>query len=250
MDASEYNKMYHLEEANWWYAGRRDLVLNVAGRINKSISEKPLRILDAGCGTGMNLKCIQDMGEAYGLDISKNALRLSKSRGLSSLICGSADRLPFKSNLFDLILALDVIEHIEEDLLAIEELNRVLKPGGHLIITVPAFQFLWSEHDQAVHHRRRYAKSSIIRMLQSGGFENEKATYWNFFLFMPVAAMRIIKKFRRSNEKKQTDLAELPFCLNGLLKILLRIENRILGEFDLPVGVSVMCVCRKVREGQ
>jgi SAM-dependent methyltransferase len=250
MDPSEYDKMYSLEEANWWYSGRRDLVLNTATRIDKVLLGKPLRILDVGCGTGINLKYLQDLGDAYGLDISKDALKFSRSRGLPSLICGSADKLPFKDGRFDLVLALDVIEHIDEDIFAVRELCRVLKPGGHLIITVPAFQFLWSGHDQAVHHKRRYTRSELIDILGLGGFENEKATYWNFFLFLPVVAIRMLKRFQRSGDETQTDLAELPSPLNMLLLELLHIENRILKRFDLPFGVSVMCVCRKICEGQ
>jgi len=250
MDLSEYDKMYRLEEANWWYIGRRDLFLKMAARFDNGLSGKPFRILDVGCGTGINLKYLQILGDVYGLDISKNALIFSQNRGLPSLICGSADKLPFKDELFDLVLALDVIEHIDEDLSAVRELNRVLKPGGRLILTVPAFQFLWTSHDLALHHKRRYTRSGILSILRLGGFENEKATYWNFFLFLPVATIRLLKRFHRSGDKMQTDLVELPPLLNGLLQGLIGIENWILKRIDLPVGISVMCICRKVSDGQ
>ena len=250
MDPSEYDKMYSLEEANWWYVGRRNLVMKMAARADDGLSEKPLRILDAGCGTGINLKYLQILGDVYGLDISKNALIFSRIRGLHSLICGSVDKLPFKNELFDLVLALDVIEHMDEDTSAVRELNRVLKPGGRLIITVPAFQFLWTSHDLAVHHKRRYTRSGLLNILRRCGFENEKATYWNFFLFLPVAIVRLSKRVHRSGNAMQTDLAELPSLLNGLLLGLIRIENVILMRFDLPVGISVMCTCRKVSDGQ
>ena len=250
MDPSEYDKMYRLEEVNWWYVGRRNLVLKMAARFDNGLSGKPLRILDAGCGTGINLKYLQILGDVYGLDISKDALIFSRNRGLPSLICGSADKLPFKNELFDLVLALDVIEHIDEDLSAVRELNRVLKPGGRLILTVPAFQFLWTNHDLALHHKRRYTRSGILSILRLGSFENEKATYWNFSLFLPVATIRLLKRFHRSGNEMQTDLAELPFHLNGLLQELIRIENWIIERIDLPVGVSVMCICRKVSDGQ
>lgn len=250
MEPCEYDKMYHLEEANWWYSGRRDLVLNMAALVDNATLGKPLNILDVGCGTGINLKYLQELGKAYGLDISEDALKFSRSRGLPSLICGSADKLPFKDGFFDQVLALDVIEHIDEDLSAVRELCRVLKPGGHLIITVPAFQFLWSGHDKAVHHKRRYTRSGLIHILEMGGFENEKSSYWNFFLFLPVAAIRILKRFQRPGNEMQTDLAELPSSLNRFLLKLMKIENRILRRFDLPFGVSVICICRKICEGQ
>lgn len=245
MDASEYDKMYRLEDANWWYASRRDLVLGMVSQMVNALSGKSSKILDAGCGTGINLKYGQKFGDAYGLDISRDALRFSRNRGLSYLICGSADRLPFEDDLFDFVLALDVIEHIEEDLFAIREFNRVLKPGGSLIITVPAFQFLWSGHDLAVHHIRRYTRPGLLNILHLGGFKIEKATYWNFILFFPVATIRMLKRFQRSGDEKQTDLIELPFALNRLLSGLLHIENAITKRFDLPFGISILCLCRK-----
>ena len=250
MDPSEYDKMYSLEEANWWYVGRRDLVMKLAARFVNRLPEKPLRILDAGCGTGINLKCLQILGDVYGLDNSKNALKFSRIRGLHSLICGSVDKLPFKNGLFDLVLALDVIEHMDEDISAVRELNRVLKPGGRLIITVPAFQFLWTSYDLAVHHKRRYTRSGLLNILRLSRFDIEKATYWNFFLFLPVAIVRLSKRVHRSGDAMQTDLAKLPSLLNGLLRGLISIENVILMGFDLPVGISVICMCRKVSDGQ
>ena len=198
MEFSEYEKMRSLEENNWWYVGRRDLVLSFIAQIRNGFFRGPLRILDAGCGTGINLKHLQGYGYAEGLDISKEALRISSERGLSSLTCGSIDRLPYKGSVFDIILALDVLEHMEDDLSAIKELFRVLRPDGFLIITVPAFQFLWTNHDLAVHHKRRYVLSELLSALQLGGFKIEKATYWNFFLFPPVAMMRLIKSFAQS----------------------------------------------------
>lgn len=250
MDSSEYDKMYQLEETNWWYSGRRRLILKVVAQIHKKYSDKSMNILDAGCGTGINLRYLLDYGDAYGLDISNEALKFSRIRGLSSLICGSVDRLPLTNEFFDLVVALDVIEHIQEDLTAIRELNRVLRPGGSLIVTVPAFQFLWSNHDLAVHHKRRYTRSELRDILGLGGFIVERATYWNLFLFLPVAAMRMLKRATSSQRNKQTDLAELPAPIDRILRGLLWVENSILGWFDLPFGVSVMCVCRKPRDGQ
>lgn len=245
MNSLEYDKMYQLEESNWWYVGRRDLVLKMADQISKDFPEKAMNILDAGCGAGLNLKHLQTSGDSVGLDISKDALGFSRIRGLPSLVCGSADRLPFKSKVFDLVLALDVIEHIEDDNSAIKEFYRVLRPGGSLIVTVPAFMSLWSEHDLAVHHKRRYARPEIRDILQSGGFRIEKASYWNFFLFLPVFAIRHIKRFSPSEAKKQTDLVELSPILNDLLLRLLRLERSMIGQFNLPIGISIICICKK-----
>jgi ubiquinone/menaquinone biosynthesis C-methylase UbiE len=221
------------------------LVLKMADQHSRTFTGKPMSILDAGCGTGLNLKYLQTRGDSVGLDISEDALGFSRVRGSTSLVCGSADRLPIKSKVFDLVLALDVIEHIEDDNSAIREFYRVLRPGGWLVVTVPAFMSLWSEHDQAVHHKRRYAMSEILKNLQSGGFKIEYASYWNFLLFMPVFGIRLIKRFSRSESKKQTDLIELPPLINGFLLGLLRLENRIIRQFNLPIGISIICVCKK-----
>jgi SAM-dependent methyltransferase len=247
VDALEYDKMYRLEESNWWYAGRRDIVLKIADRIKQSGSfpENPMRILDAGCGTGLNLKYLQTLGESVGLDISEDALGFSRARGLRSLICASADKLPLMSKAFDLVLALDVIEHIEDDDSVIREFNRVLRPGGWLIVTVPAFMSLWSEHDVAVHHKRRYALHELIFILKSGGFRIEWASHWNFVLFLPVFGMRLLKRHSRSKSKKQTDLIELPYLINRLLLGLLKLENSIIFKSNFPFGVSLICVCKK-----
>jgi SAM-dependent methyltransferase len=245
MNSSEYDKMYQLEELNWWYASRRDLVLNIADKLSKSFTVKPVNILDAGCGTGLNLKYLQNYGDPVGLDISEEALAFSRVRGLSSLVCGSTDRLPFKSRVFDLVLALDVLEHVEDDNSAIREIYRILRQGGSLIVTVPAFMSLWSEHDLAVHHMRRYTRTEILDILQSGGFRIERASYWNFFLFLPVFAIRHMKRFSFTGAKKQTDLAELPPILNNFLVGLLRLERSIFGQFNLPIGISIICICKK-----
>jgi ubiquinone/menaquinone biosynthesis C-methylase UbiE len=245
MDSLEYDKMYQLEESNWWYAGRRDLVLKMADKLSKAFTEKPMNILDAGCGTGINLKYFQTIGDSVGLDISEDALGFSRVRRLPSLVCGSVDRLPFKSKVFDLVLALDVIEHIEDDSSAISEFYRVLRPGGSLIVTVPAFMSLWSDHDLAVHHKRRYALPEVRDILQSGGFRIERASYWNFFLFLPVFAIRRITRFSHSEPKKRTDLVELPPILNDFLLGLLKLESRMIRLFDLPIGISIICICKK-----
>ncbi|HAW59006.1 MAG TPA: methyltransferase type 11 [Bacteroidales bacterium] len=250
MNFLEYKKMYQLEESNWWYTGRRNLIIKAVGKFQDESGDNVLQILDAGCGTGINLRYLNAYGKACGLDISKDALKFSSNRGLSTLICGSLDKLPLKSKQFDLVVALDVIEHVQDDLAAVLELNRVLRPGGCLIATVPAFQFLWSNHDIAVHHKRRYTRSELCNILRLGGFGIKRATYWNFFFFLPIATMRIFKRCTTCEEENKTDLIDLPSPINQIMLCLLQIENSILEWLNLPFGVSVMCVCRKVCDGQ
>ncbi|HWQ19577.1 MAG TPA: class I SAM-dependent methyltransferase [Methanotrichaceae archaeon] len=244
MKAEEYEKMYRIEEANWWYKGRRELAVEILSGIKQGY--KKLDVLDLGCGTGQNLISFQSSGDCrcHGMDISMEALRFCRSRENLSLARGSGEMLPFKSNAFDVVFALDVIEHIEDHKRAMKEICRILRPGGFLVLTVPAFQFLWSAHDTANHHKRRYTRAGLIRDLESSHLSVEKSTYWNFFLFPAVALFRLI---RRSGEEAsaRTDLPDPPGVLNSLLLKMLRLEKAmILRGVTLPVGVSILCVCR------
>ena len=243
MEAAEYEKMYIFEEGNWWYKGRRELLLDIISIIKEELDKAHIKILDTGCGTGLHIKALQRYGDVNGLDFSKEALRFGKSRGNTSLICGSGDRLPFKSSVFDIVCALDVLEHIEDDLSAIREMRRVLSPGGYLILTVPAFQFLWSGHDLAAHHKRRYDKSELLHSLGFCGFRVCRSTYWNFLLFPLVALILLLRK---EEQETVTDLKALPGMANSSLLALLRLEKAMIRkDMSLPVGVSSLCVCRK-----
>lgn len=245
MRIEEYERSHYFEEDFWWYQGRRELILDLINRIEPR--ENVLRILDAGCGTGLNLKYLERYGDGIGLDISPEALKFSKSRGNNALICASADRLPFKSNSFDILCALDLLEHISEDSSTVKEFYRVLKYNGYLIITVPAFQILWSNHDIALQHKRRYNKSDLVNILKLPGIVIEKITYWNSILFPVVALVRLFRKGYDKDAK--TDLKEMPGPLNKILLHLLRFENLIVVKnIALPVGVSILCICRKDRD--
>lgn len=242
MDLAEYSKMHKFEEEYWWFKGRRDLILE---SVRILVEDLPAgRILDVGCGTGLNLKILSKYGHAYGLDFSNEALRFSRSRGDLPLIKASADKLPFKNDAFDIICALDVLEHIDDDKSAMLEINRVLKSGAPFVLTVPAFEFLWSIHDEANHHKRRYEKSLLIQSLRSSGFTIEKITYWNFFLFPFIAVARLFRKLGR--QEKTSDIAKLPWVMNYLMLRILKVENFMIGKnLNLPAGVSLLCICRK-----
>ena len=145
--------MFEIEAKHWWYVGKRKIV---SGLLEKFISKKDNRILDIGCGTGIVLKMLNKYGLASGLDISQDALSFCKERGLNSLFLGSATSLPFSDETFSLVTALDILEHIEDDTLALREIRRVLKKGGLAIINIPAFPNVCSSHDISLGHKRRY----------------------------------------------------------------------------------------------
>src|SRR5215472_12984960 len=190
MNQAEYETMYRLETYYWWFVARRQLV---TGLVREQIADpKRSRILDVGCGTGANREALTSYGAVFGADLSAEALSFSRSRADGPLTRSRIERLSFIDGCFDLITALDVLEHADDDLSSMDELYRALRPGGLLIVTVPAYGFLWSEHDEALHHRRRYAASELRNKLSRVGFEIERISYFITFLFFPILLMRFI----------------------------------------------------------
>lgn len=216
-----------------------------ASNSSEGSGDAALKILDVGCGTGLNTKDFEHFGEVYGLDASEAALRFCSLRGSTRLLRGSADKLPIKDESFDLLCALDLLEHVEDDIGAIKEFHRILKPGGYLILTVPAFMFLWSGHDVALHHKRRYNKRILVNNLKLGGFFVTMNTHWNVILFPGVALLRVINK-RKGNRVGEEDLLEMNQLINNVLLQVLRIENLVIKHgVNLPFGVSILCICKK-----
>lgn len=248
MNVEIYERMYLSERDNWWFKGRRELVTEMVARASNSSEgsgDAALKILDVGCGTGLNTKDFEHFGEVYGLDASEAALRFCSLRGSTRLLRGSADKLPIKDESFDLLCALDLLEHVEDDIGAIKEFHRILKPGGYLILTVPAFMFLWSGHDVALHHKRRYNKRILVNNLKLGGFFVTMNTHWNVILFPGVALLRVINK-RKGNRVGEEDLLEMNQLINNVLLQVLRIENLVIKHgVNLPFGVSILCICKK-----
>jgi SAM-dependent methyltransferase len=248
LDHAEYREMYHLEDRYWWYRGRRELLVETVDAIRRRSGGHALKILDNGCGTGLNLQYLQRFGKVIGIDRSRDAIDFSRSRGENGLICALSEQLPIKTGTFDLVCALDVLEHIDDDGGAVCEAHRILKPGGYFILTVPAFSFLWGKHDLALKHKRRYQLQPLVRLLEGCGFSIEKSTYWNIFLAPLVFLQRIAN--RGSSNHNGTDLKEFPPWLDQALLSVLRLENQMIGGGStLPFGVSAFCVCRKPGTG-
>ncbi|MGH7909894.1 MAG: class I SAM-dependent methyltransferase, partial [Thermodesulfobacteriota bacterium] len=185
METSEYKTMYEVEDSYWWYVGLRDLVFSYFKKQYPHGSG--LKILDAGCGTGALLENLIEHGyrDVKGMDISEHALFYCKKRDLNQILLGSISKLPFRNNQFDLITSMDVLccLQVVDDLSALREFYRVLKSYGRLILHVPAYKFLMSEHDKATHTGIRYSKDDLYRKLELAGFKIERITYRNSFLF-------------------------------------------------------------------
>ena len=200
------------------------------------------KLLDVGCGTGEDLEVLNRHGQVYAVDTSKKTLdELPKGLYYKKKL-SRMDDLKFPTSSFDVVAAFDVIEHIKNDKKAAKEVMRVLKPGGHFVFTVPAFQFLFSAHDEALGHYRRYNMPMIKRVL--AGFNVERLGYWNFFIMLPVALGRGLRK----DSKGGSDLAvvELPRTVNTLLFWIVSLENLLTKlRIQMPAGLSIYGVCRK-----
>lgn len=243
MNIAEYAEMYKLESFYWWFVARRRLLDALVTVIAREC--KRPTILDVGCGTGINLSVLGKHGDTFGSDASEEALHFSKSRGIDVLVRSQVESLPFAASTFDLVTALDMLEHVDDDLGALDELSRVTREKGVLLITVPAYGFLWSEHDEALHHRRRYAASELRNKLTNAGFEVERITYYIAFLFFPILFMRFVQSVTRTSIHAKTSHVILPGWLNSLLIAILGFERFLLRWVNFPFGVSIVCLARK-----
>jgi ubiquinone/menaquinone biosynthesis C-methylase UbiE len=235
--------LYQHEASYWWHRGRR-IVLEAL--LEKVIGRgTSLKIIDLGCGTGMNLELLSKFGRVYGVDASPEAIRYCRARGFRHVYEGRAERLEFADESFDMATAIELLEHMQNDVGTLREFARVLRSNGLLLLTVPAYQFLWTKHDEALGHVRRYTLRDVKTKLQEAGFVVEKGSYMVTFT-SPLFAYRIWKKFFTSQkDKPQTLYAMLPSFLNNLLVYPFFLEAKILNYTSLPFGTSIVCIARK-----
>jgi len=203
-------------------------------------------ILNVGCGTGEDLEIISKFGKTIAMDISKETLSKVVQSDTIQLIRGDAENLPFREDVFDIVLMLDVIEHLENDEKSVQQVFTVMNGGGHLIISVPAIPLLFSGHDVGLGHLRRYTKKAFLNLVNNR-FIIKRFTYWNTFLFPPIMVFRLMKKIvyiRRTN--KTSDIWKLHPCLNKIFLSVLRLENTLIkNNINLPFGVSLIGVFKK-----
>jgi len=247
MEKDLYVQINSIEAHHWWYIGRRKIIFDWLLRILANYSNP--NILDLGCGTGHNLQNIREKGyeKSLGLDISFDALSFCRQRKLQGLVCGDGVLLPFPNQSFDVVIALDMLEHIKDDASALEGLHRVLRAGGRLVLFVPAFQFLWGLQDEVSHHFRRYTAAEVKTKMSKAGFEIEKLSYANLFLFPVIFAGRILFKLwkNKSNVISENDLS--PTWSNKILGSIFGFEHFLLRKINFPIGVSLLCIAK--REG-
>ncbi len=238
MEELEYQWMYAAEDRHWWFRGRRAVIAALLSRVDL----RPLRVLDAGCGTGRNLELYSRLGEADGVDPSPHAIRFCRDRGIERVREGDATSLPVASSRYDLVAATDVLEHVEHDRAAAAEMLRVTRPGGWLLVTVPAYRWMWSEEDVRLRHFRRYTRRSLLALLEGAGWEPSYATYFNALLLPPIALARAIPRPRR----ERSDLDRTPRWADAPLSLPMRAEAALIRHgVRLPAGVSIGALCRR-----
>lgn len=240
MKDSVYDVEAEVEENHWWFVGRRFLFRQQMMLHSKTMQG---RVLDIGSGTGSNLRLLRELGfqKYVGLDSRENALRYCSRKGFSRVLKGDACALPFLDGTFDFILATDVIEHIDDDELAIREIARVLRPGGKALITVPAFQSLWGVHDDLSEHKRRYLMPELRSVVARNGLSVIDDFYFNFFLFVPIWLAR--KIIRRSGIEIRSENEINSSAINFILKIIFGLDVKLASKMRIPFGVSALCIC-------
>ncbi len=241
MKKNTYDIEWEVESFHWWFVVRRRLLKTLLPFFK--FPQKSLAV-DIGCGVGSNLKILRSAGfNVIGLDRSIYALTLARRRGGFPLLVGDLNKLPIKTKSIGLIIAMDILEHLEDDANGIREIYRVLKNEGALILTVPAFGFLWGIQDDVTGHKRRYTKNEISDKLKKGGLDILKSSYYNFFLFIPILlGRRLMHIFGLKIESEN----EINFpILNFFLKTIFSLEPHIIKRSSFPFGVSIFCIARK-----
>jgi SAM-dependent methyltransferase len=246
VETSTYEIEAQLERTHWWFQGRRKILDRFLARLDPPLAPGA-RALDVGCGTGANGPVLAARTAfSIGIDASTVPLGLhgTDERGHSARVRGDATALPFPDASFDLVMALDVLEHLDDDAAAARELRRVLRPDGALVIFVPALQLLWGLQDDVSHHRRRYHRGQLRDLVAGAGFRVERLTFFNSLLFPPILAARLLMRVRPpKNIKSENQVGGA--LANTVLKTVFSAEAPLLDRFDFPVGVSLACLARR-----
>jgi SAM-dependent methyltransferase len=242
MDRDYELQTHQAEDRHWWYRGRRTVLEGVIADLGLAPGA---RILDAGCGSGRNMIELRRHGAVTGVELSEASVEIARGRDAGDVVAGSVLEMPFPDSSFDFAVSLDVIEHLEDDLGALRELRRVIAPGGALLLTVPAYQWLWSGHDEINHHHRRYTRRSLTRVAEQAGWHQARTTYFNSLLLPIAILLRVLERFNTKTTESSLDLWVPPAPLNWLLERPLALEAAMIARGGrIPAGLSLLTVFR------
>jgi SAM-dependent methyltransferase len=249
MNLEEYEVMYQVEDHHWWYLGMERITCSLLERaLPADRASRPLKILDAGCGTGAVMKYLSQYGEVTGFDFSPEALKFSRRRGHTRLAQASVTDIPFAAGEFDVVVSFDVLcEHGVDDQRALREFARILRPGGVILLRLPAFPWMRGQHDVAVHVAHRYQRSEVIAKLHESGFQPIQVSYANTFLF-PVAAAKRLSERVLPSRQAGSDLTLSASGLNGVFRTILSAEAPLVRSTGLPFGLTIAALACKVDE--
>jgi SAM-dependent methyltransferase len=240
MDRDYERQTHEAEDRHWWYRGRRTVLDGVIAGLGLPPGA---RVLDAGCGSGRNMVELSRLGTVTGVELSQTSVELARGRGVGEVIAGSVLDMPFADDSFDLAVSLDVIEHLEDDLAALRELRRTVAPAGRLLVTVPAYQWLWSGHDEVNHHHRRYTRRSLQRVAEQAGWRQLRTTYFNALLLPVAILLRVLDRVNTKTTESSLDLWVPPEPINRVLEGPLDLEAALISRGGrIPAGLSLLAV--------
>lgn len=242
MDLATYAVEAQVEATHWWFVCRRELFAREIERLGLA---PDARILDIGTSTGTNLRMLNDLGfaDVTGLDFSAEAIRFCEQKGLGTVKQGDICAMPFADASFDLVLATDIIEHVDDDSQALAEIQRVLAPGGHVLITVPTFRSLWGPQDELAHHKRRYRLRPLLQLVETAGLRPQRSYYFNYILFVPIwLARRLLMILKPKIESENQINSPL---INRVLTGVFGLDVRSAPVLHPPFGVSALVRAQK-----
>ena len=241
MDAAAYASMRDLQKEHWWFVGRREFLRQLIGRKIKPRAEA--KIFEAGCGFGGNLPLLEEFGQVGAFEYDANARAYAASQSGIAVMPGALpDGIDIEGRAYDLIALLDVLEHIDDDRSSLETLGKGLAEGGRMLVTVPAYQWLWSKHDELHHHKRRYTRKGLERVVRAAGLEVEDAGYFNSLLFPLAVGQRFATRLAPGEAKAD----ELPSgFVNGALSSVFKAEAALASRVPLPFGLSLYAIIRR-----
>jgi SAM-dependent methyltransferase len=242
MDIAAYEVEAEIEGTHWWFAGRRRLF---AAEIERLGMDRDAMVLDIGTSTGTNLRMLRGLGygNVQGLDVSDEAIRYCVEKGFNTVRRGDLCDMPFASNAFDLVLATDVVEHVDDDAQAMTEIARILKPGGAALITVPTFRCLWGLQDEIAQHKRRYRKGELLALVTRSGMQIERQYHFNYLLFLPIWLGRRLIQWLGIPLKSEAEVNSP--VVNRLLSLVFAADTTTAPALHPPFGVSVLVLARK-----